>query len=482
VSGAFDSWYGSLFEEARQRLARRFADEARGRGVFVVKPDGSEVAIPPILTPAAIPVARMQQASADARRILSGLSRITVVLMTDDTLAPLQQRLFGAFLPLEAEGLHSTWRASQQLATARVDYLVDPDGRPRALEVNATIPAMQGYSDCVAEAFVRAVAEARGLDASRVEALLAKNGRNTDELLASLVAHHQRLGGEANRPLSIAIVARRGDAQRGELEHYACRWAELGHQPYRAHPEDAQLDGGRALVAGRAPDLIYRHIFARRLDPASDFARICLEPERHHVFNPIASHLEVKGMLGLLSEAADDDAQAARFGLSAEERDAVRRSVPWTRVLEPDRFDATVAEGERLVLKRSWDYGGKSVFLGADFASDAAQARAREVMAADGPRRIEWEELVRFALADRDAWVVQELVHAERRELLRVGDKGAEPRQLYLDLSTYTNLGDAPPPTGGAVRASESRIVNILGGGGLAPLLLAPVVDELLGL
>src|SRR5581483_9581730 len=119
-------------------------------------------------------------------------------------------------------------------------------------------------------------------------------------------------------------------------------------------------------------DLIYRHIFARRLDPRSDFARICLEPERHRVLNPIASHLEVKGMLGLLSEAADDDLTAARFAITAEEREAVRRAVPWTRVLTVERRAEVIADGERLVLKRSWDYGGKSVFLGADFDADAS--------------------------------------------------------------------------------------------------------------
>jgi hypothetical protein len=479
VSG-FDTFQAGLSDGARSQLARAFATAAQRMGVFVVKPDGSEVAIPPILTPAAIPVERMRGASADAHAILSGISRITRVLMEDASQAALRERLFGAFLPIEAEGLRASWRAAEQLATARVDYLVDPSGQPRALEVNATIPAMQGYSDCVAEAFIRAVAAARGLSTAQADALVAANGRNTDELLAALLAHHARLGGKNDHPLAIAIVARRGDAQRGELEHYARRWSELGHAPWLAHPEDARLDGGRALISGRAPDLIYRHIFARRLDPASDFARICLEPERHRVLNPIASHLEVKGMLGLLSAAAVDDALAARFHLTADERAATTRAVPWTRVLEKEIAAQTIEDRDRLVLKRSWDYGGKSVFLGADFDGESSQARARTLMSRSDDARIEWRELVAFALADRDAWVVQELVHAERHRLLRVDDAGVSPRDLYVDLSAYTNLGDAPPATGGAVRASESRIVNILGGGGLQPLLRAPVLDQLL--
>jgi hypothetical protein len=238
-------------------------------------------------------------------------------------------------------------------------------------------------------------------------------------------------------------------------------------------------------------DLIYRHVFARRLDPQSTFARICLDPDRHHVLNPLASHLEVKGMLGLLSSAAAPDgaADADGMGLTTDERAAIARAVPWTRVLSRDATRGpggeaiadlaawTRAHAGAVVLKRSWDYGGRSVFLGADF--DAAAAERLRALFPDAPPT--WEALVDHALADSDAWVVQELVVAARTPCLRVGSDGrAEPRELYLDLSAYTNLGADPAPTGGAVRGSENRIVNILGGGGLAPLLRAPVLEALL--
>ena len=65
------------------------------------------------------------------------------------------------------------------------------------------------------------------------------------------------------------------------------------------------------------------------------------------------------------------------------------------------------------MLKRSWDYGGKSVFLGAEMEAPATQTRLRTLMQRSAAR-IGWAELIRFALADGDAWVVQELVAAER--------------------------------------------------------------------
>jgi hypothetical protein len=469
-----------LTPSALAELGRAFAERARRGGAYVVRPDGSEVAIPAILTPVVLPRARMAAASADARRLLAGLATLTVWLMETDDAAPLRQRLFGAFTPLEAEGLRRTYRAAEQLATARVDFLVDADGELKALEMNATIPAMQGYSDAVAEAWLTELAAKKNLDPAP---LIEANGRNADDLLASLVAHHLSAGGPRAEGLHIAIVARPGDAQRGELDHYARRWSALGHSAVVVTPADVCVDGGVAKAAGQVPDLFYRHIFARRLDGESDFARMLLEPRRFRVFNPIASHLEVKGMLALLSQAASDPLLAGQAHLDDDVIGAVRRVVPWTRVVAPgatigpdgERIEDLPAfiraEGERLVLKRSWDYGGKSVFLGAELDVE----RAREVTGADT-----WSAIVDHALRAEDAWVVQALVRAPTRRMLRVDDSGLETHDLYVDLSAYTNLGDAPPPRGGAVRAARSRIVNILGGGGMAPLITEDVAAQLL--
>jgi hypothetical protein len=276
--------------------------------------------------------------------------------------------------------------------------------------------------------------------------------------------------------------------------HYVRRWSALGHRVFIATPDAVTIEDGRAVVDGVIPDLIYRHVFARRLEPASAFARICLDPERFHLFNPISSHLEVKGMLGLFSAAASDDAGAARIGLDDEERAAAARAVPWTRLYVHgatsgpdgapiDDLAAWVrAHGRQLVLKRSWDYGGKGVFLGAELVEGAATHTRLEALLGrgDGGAPVGWNELCDYALADRDAWVVQELVPSVLERHLRVDGDEVHERDLWVDLSAFSNLGAAPRPSGGAVRASESRIVNILGGGGLAPLIREDVLMRLL--
>jgi hypothetical protein len=489
----FDAWWQALSSDAQLALARDYAARARADGAYVVLADGNQVPIPPIVTPVVVERARMAEVSSDAHLITRALTKLTADLLEDHSRAPLKQRLFGAFTALEAEALGETWRQAEQLVTVRVDFLLDAAGRPRALEVNSTIPAMQGYSDAIAASFFAAVGARRGLSEAQVAQLIDDNGRNSDDLLNSLLAHHARVGGRDGSQ-SIAIVARAGDAQYGELQHYVRRWNERGHRAFIATPEVVRIADGRAVVDGVLPDVIYRHIFARRLDPSSDFARMLLAPEHFHVFNPASSHLEVKGMLGLLSAAAVDDAQARHIGLDDDERGAVTRTVPWTRLLAPgptrgpdggtidDLLAWSRENGAQLVLKRSWDYGGKGVFLGAELAeAEAAQARVATLLGRPAGHVVGWQELIDFAVADRDAWVVQELVAAPMQRHLRVDGGEVHARELYVDLSAFTNTGAAPRPAGGAVRAAESRIVNILGGGGLAPLVREDVLARLLG-
>jgi len=248
--GRFEALWGTLTSEQQTLLSREYAQRARDDGAFVVLADARQVSIPPILTPTAIERTRMRDVSQQAHLITRALTKLTVDLMEDSSRAPLKQRLFGAFTALEAEALGATWRKSEQLATVRVDFLVDTSGRSRALEVNSTIPAMQGYSDAIAAAFIRAVANARAMPETLADALVDDNGRNSDDLLASLLAHHERIGGRSGGGQSIAIIARSGDAQYGELRHYVRRWEALGHRAFIATPETVRIADGRAVVDG----------------------------------------------------------------------------------------------------------------------------------------------------------------------------------------------------------------------------------------
>jgi hypothetical protein len=171
--------------------------------------------------------------------------------------------------------------------------------------------------------------------------------------------------------------------------------------------------------------------------------------------------LEAKALFARLSECAEDESLAGRAGLDSEERAAAAR-IPWTRRLEPALAPRLLAERERFVLKRSWDYGGKSVQLGAELSQEA------------------WERVVAEAVADArgGGFVAQERVFARRRPATRVAPEGTTRVDLVRDVSTYAGLGTVAPH-GSVVRAAASPIVNILGGGGLAPVVPEDVLSRL---
>jgi hypothetical protein len=136
--------------------------------------------------------------------------------------------------------------------------------------------------------------------------------------------------------------------------------------------------------------------------------------------------------------------------------------LPWTRRLDGELAPRVVAERERFVLKRSWDYGGKSVHLG------------RETPAAD------WERIVEAAARDEQGggFVAQERIHAVRAPATRIAPEGVARAPFYRDVSTYSGLSPRPLD-GSVVRAAASPVVNILGGGGLAPVIPTDVLDAL---
>lgn len=491
------AWLDALPPARRVALAQDYADGLARDGLTVYRAtDDSFIPIPPVLTPEVLSTAELARLAAAARALLVATSKLSRWTL-EPAGANVADRLYATFTPLELQCLADDARrprsALEQIATARVDYFLDPGGDARALELNATIPAMQGYSDLIAHRFIRTLARERGLDARAADRLVAAAGSNTADLLASLVAHYQLAGGRGSLP-SIVIVSRRGDAQLGELRHYERAFTAAGHRAQHVWVDELELDAeGRVRARGERFDLVYRHIFARRVEAGSTMARLLLDPGPNVVLNPLCSPLEVKGMLALLSEAADDPSLGPARGLSDDDLAAVRAIAPWTRLLDaaparladgtrvPDLAAWVTAHPERIVLKRSWDYGGKSVVLGPEADSDGARARMTELF---GAGCASWADLVRHAVPDPGGWVVQEfVVPVPRRHLLVERDAAgrAAPawRELYVDVSAYANLGVAPRPVGGVCRASGSRIVNILGGGGLTPVVTDEVLAEL---
>jgi hypothetical protein len=438
--------------EAAVEVGRAAARWAWAGGMTVRKPDGTVVPIPLLAEPEVFSRDQLQAAAAEAELILSGAVKLARALLQGGDQRD-RAALVEPFSGLEAEAMGRLFEeAPLPVMVARVDYLIpEGGGPPRALELNATIPAMPAYADLAAHAWLRAAARARGRTEREAGELVSACGSHMERLREALVAAYRARGGGRARP-SIAIVARPGDSQIGELLCLAAHFRAQGHQvenllPTGCVPEDW--------------DLLYRHVWAHNVPPDAPFARALLAPGRYPLHNPVNGLLEAKALFARLSECAEDGALADRAGLDAAERGAAAR-LPWTRRLDAALSPRIKAERRRFVLKRSWDYGGKSVHLGAELDQPA------------------WEQVVDQALADRrgGGFVAQERIFAIRKPATRIAGDEETRGDLYRDLSTYCGLGPSRP-SGSVVRAASSPIVNILGGGGLAPVIPADVYERL---
>lgn len=438
--------------EALERVGRAAAVRAWSEGMTVRKPDGTVVPIPLVAEPEVRSRAALAALAREAELILSGAVKLARALLASGD-ARDRAALEEPFSGLEREAMAKLFgEAPLPAMVARVDFLAPEDGgAPRALELNATIPAMPAYADLAAFSWLRAAARERGKTPREENALVAACGSNMERLREALVAFYRSRAGTRERP-SIAIVSRPGDAQIGELRRLAAHFRQMGHDARNLVPAECEPERW---------DVLYRHVWANRVDPGTPFARALREPGRFVLANPVNGLLEAKALFARLSECAEDPALADRAGLDAEERAAAAR-LPWTRRLDPAVAARVVKDRTRFVVKRSWDYGGKSVHLGAETSEEA------------------WARVVEEALRDGrgGGFVAQERVFAARRSATRIAPEETTRGELYRDVSTYCGLG-ASRPGGSVVRAAASPIVNILGGGGLAPVLPEDVYEAL---
>ena len=147
---------------------------------------------------------------------------------------------------------------------------------------------------------------------------------------------------------------------------------------------------------------------------------------------------------------------------SADERDVIRRHVPWTVVVEERRVTRDGAsidllpylrrERNRFVVKPNDEYGGTGVTLGWE-TSEA-----------------EWDAAIARALAERDrGWVAQEQIKV-RREDFPICESGSDGgfvvRDMLVDFAPYLFRGKL---AGFLTRLSSTGLANVTSGGGQVP-------------
>jgi len=243
----------------------------------------------------------------------------------------------------------------------------------------------------------------------RISALPARQ-----HLLETLLGAWRAFGGTAS-PTS-AIVDWKGLPTHSEFLLFQHYFHDHGLDALICSPDELHYQDGRLYAeAGgvRAPvDLVYKRVLTSEFlmhygDAALDHpltqayraGKLCL------VNSFRAKLLHKKSIFALLT----DDALQERF--STDERVAIARHVPWTRMVsagrstyqgEPiDLLEFARANQERLLLKPNDEYGGKGIVIGWEVSSDEWAGALEEAL--DTPFVV--QERVTIAYEDYPAMV-----------------------------------------------------------------------------
>ncbi len=182
---------------------------------------------------------------------------------------------------------------------------------------------------------------------------------------------------------------------------------------------------------------------------------------RNRMISSIAAELDQKSCWEVFT-----DPEVAQRYFSPEERQVIRRHVPWTRIVSDRRstdptgerielLEYLRRERETLVLKPNRSYGGEGVTVGPSVDSS------------------EWDSVVAAALADPDRWVAQQLATLPVQEFPVLGEDGRIHVEPY-----YVVMGFVPSRYGvGLVaRASQKQVVNVAQHGGECAVMVSATV------
>jgi uncharacterized circularly permuted ATP-grasp superfamily protein len=330
---------------------------------------------------------------------------------------------------------------------ARADAFLLPESLQFA-EYNAESPAGAGYTQRLSELF-----DDEPLMREFRQRFDARYFAPIPLLLDALIESYRDWGGTA-KPPRIAIVDWREVPTWSEFELIRDAFTALGVPTRIADPRDLDYDGTALRVAGERIDLVYRRVLINDIVARPAECRALVDAYRARavcVANTLRCKISHKK--ALFAVLTDD-----RFKplFSAEERTAIRRHVPWTRVVRDGSLVERLRENrDTLVLKPNDEYGGSGVTLGWETTAGA------------------WDAAIERALSERPGtWIVQERIDVRRETFPVCTGEGVVERDMLVDFAPYLFRGKV---AGYLTRLSSTGLANVTSGGGQVP---AFVVDD----
>jgi len=215
---------------------------------------------------------------------------------------------------------------------------------------------------------------------------------------------------------------------------------------------------GPGLFAnGERIDYVYRRVLINDMLARPDECRALVQAYQERaicVANSLRCKIpHKKAFFAVLT----DERHADLF--SADEREVIRRHVPWTVIVEEGRV---IRDGEsidllphlrrhrdRFVIKPNDEYGGTGVTLGWETTE------------------AEWDAAIARAIAERDrGWVAQEKIKVRREMFPVCNSDGVSMRDMLVDFAPYLFRGRL---SGFLTRLSATGLANVTSGGGQVP-------------
>lgn len=334
---------------------------------------------------------------------------------------------------------------------SRLDAFLLPNSLKFA-EYNGESPAGAGYTEVLADIFRELPVMGQFAKHYEVHSypLIAK-------LLDALVASYLDWGGTSKRP-QIAIVDWKEVPTWSEFEILQERFEKMGVPTLICDPRDLYFDGKALFADEKKIDLVYRRVLINDIvaRPAECSALVkAYTANAVCVANNFRCKLpHVKAFFAVLT----DEQNGALF--SHDEREIIKRHIPWTRVVADvktahygqtiDLLEFIRNKRDNLVLKPSDEYGGTGVTLGWETEESA------------------WDEAIERALgAKGGVWIVQEKIPVRREVFPYIAQMGkVDYRDMLVDFAPYLFRGKL---CGFLTRLSATGLANVTSGGGQVP-------------
>ncbi|MBS1840912.1 MAG: circularly permuted type 2 ATP-grasp protein [Acidobacteria bacterium] len=334
---------------------------------------------------------------------------------------------------------------------SRLDAFLLPDSLKFA-EYNGESPAGSGYTETLSEVF-------RDLPVMKefARSFEIHSYPLSAKLLDALIATYLDWGGDSKRP-QMLITDWREVPTWSEFEILKARFEKMGVPVEIADPRDLVFDGKTLSANGKKIDLVYRRVLINDILARPAECKALVDAYQANVVC-VANNFRckiphVKAFFAVLT----DEKNGGIF--SFDEREMIKKHVPWTRVMadvqtahygEHIELLAYVRrERERMVLKPSDEYGGTGVTLGWE-TNEAA-----------------WDAAIEKAISTKDgAWIVQERIPIRREVYPWVKPDGnVEFRDMLVDFAPYLFRGKL---AGFLTRLSATGLANVTSGGGQVP-------------